>query len=156
MVQNFSAVGTVSIVGTVYHSILCMHIMIFIIVMIFIIHISMVIVFSVGVNATVTVQATMHHVLLMIPLVRLVKLFEGKNDDEKDNQVCDEAEYPSDSEAIRNLFPIIVGIILGPRANIAEYIGHWNEEQNLDEDVPPFLDGSNDNVDDDANECDDH
>lgn len=130
--------------------------MIFIIVMIFIIHISMVIVFSVGLNASVTVQATMHHVLLMIPLVRLVKFFEGKNDDEEDNQVCDKAEYPCDSEAIRNLFPIIVGIILGPRANIAKYICHWNEEQNLDEDVPPFLDGSNDNVDDNANECDDH
>ena len=92
----------------------------------------------------------------MVPLVRLVKLFEGEDDDEKDSQVGDEAEYPSDSEAIRNLFPIIVGVILRPRANIAKYIRHWKEEQNLDEDVPPFLDGSNYNIDDDANECDDH
>lgn len=108
------------------------------------------------IRVAVTVHASVNHVSFMVPRVRVVELFEGEDDDEKDDEVCDEAEDPSDSEAVRNLFPIIVGIILRPRANIAEHIRHWYEEQNLDEDVPPFLDGSNDNVDDDANECDDH
>lgn len=107
------------------------------------------------IRIAVTVHASVDHVSFMVPCFRVVELFEGEDDDEKDDEVCNEAEHPSGSEAVRNLFPIIVGIILRPRANIAEHIRHWYEEQNLDEDVPPFLDGSNNNINDNANECDD-
>ena len=93
---------------------------------------------------------------LLVGFVGVPELIESKDDNEEDDEVDEDVRNEHALEALADLVPVPKRVHVQPLNNPEKRVDSWEEHEELNENVPLFVNSLNDDVNDRTNHTNKH